>query len=235
GRGLHVFMEKPFACDPPGVRRIIRAGEEAKMKNLKIAAGLMCRHSVARDALVGKIRAGELGEIQLIRVYRMGPVGLLGDKQPGESELRYQIRNYFRFFWPGGGLFHGMTIHQIDELCWIKGQLPVMAHGIGARAPKSPDRSQNFDSYSIEYTFGDGTKGTVGVRYVLGTHGEFATYVHGTRRAAQFSGNVHASTARVFKDHRISKENVLWEAEPEKFSLYQTQWNDLIAAIRDDK
>jgi len=74
-RGVNVFMEKSFAADPPGVRRVIRAGEAAEKKNLKIAAGLQCRHSRNRQELIRRLRAGELGEVQLIRAYRMQPVG----------------------------------------------------------------------------------------------------------------------------------------------------------------
>ena len=70
-KGVHVFMEKNFAADPGGMQRILRAGEAAEKKNLKIAAGLMCRHSSARQAMIQKIRDGALGQIQLIRAYRM--------------------------------------------------------------------------------------------------------------------------------------------------------------------
>ena len=70
-KGINAFMEKSFATDPPAVRRIIKAGEEAEKKNLKIAAGLMCRHSVNRQELIKRIRDGALGDIQLIRAYRI--------------------------------------------------------------------------------------------------------------------------------------------------------------------
>ena len=77
-KGVNVFMEKDFAADPGGIKRIIRAGEAAEKKNLKIAAGLMCRHSSARQALIQKIRDGAMGDIQLIRAYRMDSGYLMG-------------------------------------------------------------------------------------------------------------------------------------------------------------
>jgi predicted dehydrogenase len=64
-RGINVFMEKSFATDPPAVRRVIKAGEAAEKKNLKIAAGLQCRHSQNRQELIKRIRDGQLGDIQL--------------------------------------------------------------------------------------------------------------------------------------------------------------------------
>ena len=185
-------MEKSFATDPPAVRRVLKAGEEAEKKNLKIAAGLMCRHSRNRQELIKRIRDGALGEIQNIRAYRMEPVGPLGPKPPGEKDLAWQIRNFVRFYWVSGGLWAEMDIHQIDEICWLKDAWPVSAHGIGGRAANSKDRSQNLDSFSVEWTFADGTKAYDVVRYLMNCHNEFATYVHGTKCAAQFSGNIHA-------------------------------------------
>ena len=83
-------------------------------------------------------------------------------------------------------------IHQIDECCWIKDAWPVSAHGVGGRIAGSTDCSQNLDSYSIEYTFADGTKALVTGRYIPNCFNDFATFVHGTKCAAQFSGNIHA-------------------------------------------
>jgi predicted dehydrogenase len=234
-KGVNVFMEKSFACDPPAVRRIIQAGEEAQKKNLKIAAGLMCRHSRNRQELIRRVRDGALGDLQLIRAYRMQPVGPLGKKPDGESELMWQIRNFVRFYWVSGGLYAEMTIHQIDEICWLKDAWPVTAHGIGGRAPSSTDTSQNLDSYSIEYTFADGTKATVGVRYLRNCYDEFATYVHGTKRAAQFSGHTHTGTVRIFKDQRIARDNLDWEAEKETRTPWEAEWQALLDAIRHDR
>ena len=234
-KGVHVFMEKSFACDPPGVRRVIAAGEAAKKQNLKIAAGLMCRHSRNRQELIKRIRDGELGDIQLIRAYRMQGIGPLRKKPAKEKELHWQIRNFTKFLWVSGGLFAEMDIHQIDEICWLKDQWPVSAHGIGGRAANNVDCSQNLDSFSIEWTFPDGTKAYDVVRYIPKCHQEFATYVHGTKCAAQFSGNVHAGTVQTYKDQRIAKDNITWKAEKEPLTPWQAEWNVLLDAIRTDK
>ncbi len=234
-RGVNVFMEKSFACDPPAVRRVIKAGEAAQQKNLKIAAGLMCRHSRNRQELIQRIRDGQLGEVQLIRAYRMQPVGPLGKRPPTEKELAWQIRNFTCFFWVSGGLFAEMDIHQIDEICWIKDAWPVSAHGVGGRAANSTDCSQNLDSFSVEWTFADGTKATDVVRYLPNCHNEFATYAHGTKRAAQFSGSGHAGTVHTYKDQRIAPDNIDWRARPEQFTPWQAEWNALLDAIRKDR
>ena len=154
-KGVNVFMEKDFATDPGGVRQMVALAEEAKKKNLKIAAGLMCRHSSARQALIEKIRNGAMGDTQLIRAYRMGGCYRMDPFPGNENELLWQLRpgHPYQFLWSSGGIFIELMIHQIDECFWIKDSWPVAAHGVGGRIAGSTDCSQNLDSYAIEYTF----------------------------------------------------------------------------------
>jgi predicted dehydrogenase len=245
-KGVNVFMEKSFAPDPVGIRRIIRAGEAAEKKNLKIAAGLMCRHSPARQALIQKIRDGAMGQIQLIRAYRMDAGGSPAPRKADEGELMWQVRRAPWFSWGSSGRFIGLMVHQIDECCWIKDAWPISAHGVGGRIANSADLSEALDSYSIEYTFADGTKAMVVGRYIPKCYNEFATFVHGTKCAAQFSGNIHAPTVHTYKDQRVSPDNIAWNygyQEDKTWSTryrgtespWQEEWNVLIAAIRNDR
>ncbi|MCS7238330.1 MAG: Gfo/Idh/MocA family oxidoreductase [Thermoguttaceae bacterium] len=233
-KGVNAFLEKSFATDPPGIRRLLAAAKIASEKNLKVAAGLQCRHSVNRHELIRRIREGELGDILMVRAYRMEYVGAMGPKPPQEKELFWQIRNFFRFYWVSGGLFAEMDIHQIDEICWLFDQWPIDAHGVGGRSVGNTDPSQNLDSYCVEWTFPSGGKGFDVVRYLPNCHTEFATFVHGTKRAAQFSGRIHAGTVRIYKDQRIDKDNILWEAPEEKLTPWQAEWADLLEAIEKD-
>jgi predicted dehydrogenase len=234
-RGVNVFMEKSFAVDPPGIRRVIKAAEEAEVRGLRIAAGVMSRHSVNRAELLRRIAAGEIGNIESISAYRMGPSGPLGPKPSDKTELEWQLRNFTKFFWVSGGLWAEMDIHQIDEICWIKGEYPVSAHGIGGRAFNNTDKGQNLDSYSVEWTFADGTKAYDCVRYIPKCHNDFATYIQGSEKSAQFSGNIHAGTTKIFNDRRIDNDNILWEAPQEALTPWQAQWNNFTRAIREDQ
>ncbi|HUT93240.1 MAG TPA: gfo/Idh/MocA family oxidoreductase [Thermoguttaceae bacterium] len=235
-KGVNVFMEKSFAPDPGGLKRMIRAGERAEKKNLKIAAGVMCRHSVARQALIRKIRDGELGEIHLIRAARMGGGGTLPPRKPDDKELLYQVgAGKIHLLWSSSGLMIELLIHQIDECCWLKDAWPVSAHGLGGCVPHSGDCGQNHHAYSMEYTFADGSTALVSNRNVPKCYNDFATYVHGTQRAAQFSGNIHAPTVHTYKDQRTAKENIDWVADDEPCTPWQAEWNVLIDAIRNDR
>jgi len=237
-KGVNVFMEKSFGPDVPALRRLMKAGEAAEKKNLKIAAGLQWRHSANRQELIKRIRDGVLGDVQLVRAYRVHPVGVMGKKPADYDELLWQIRNFVRFFWVSGGLFAEMDCHQVDEICWIKDAWPVTAHGIGGRAANNTDHGQGLDSFSIEWTFADGTKGTDVVRWLAGhCHREFATYIHGTKCAAQFNtyGLGRGETTRLYKDQRIEKDNLVWESPPETVNSWDAEWNVLLDSIRRDK
>ena len=234
-KGINVFMEKTFAPDPGGVKKVLETGEQAERKGVKVACGLMCRHSVARQAMIQRIRDGAMGQIELIRANRMGGSAAMGPAKGGPGELLAQIRAAYYYFWASSGMFIEMNIHQIDECCWIKDGYPVTAHGVGGREPVSTNCSQNLDMYDVEYTFADGTKALVIGRYQDRCFNEFATYVHGAKCAGQFSGNIHAATVHTYKDQRIAPRNIAWKADPEPCDPWQAEWNDLLAAIRHDR
>ncbi|MCX7885844.1 MAG: gfo/Idh/MocA family oxidoreductase [Verrucomicrobiae bacterium] len=234
-KGVHVFMEKSFAPDPGGTREILRLGEEAKRKNLKIGCGLMCRHSAARQAMIGKIREGALGEIITIRAYRMDSGLRLGPFKGGQNELLWQLRRPYFFHWVSAGWFIEWMIHQVDECCWIKDAWPVAASGMGGREPGSDDCSQNLHTYAIEYTFADGTKAFVNGRQQPHCENQFATWVHGSKCAGQFSGNAHAPTARIYKNHNCTPDNIVWQPAKEPKTPYQAEWDALLTAIREDR
>jgi predicted dehydrogenase len=235
GKGVHVFMEKPFAPDPGSLHRMLRAGEEADKKNVKVAAGLMCRHSEARQALIEKIRSGELGDIVHVRAYRMWGGRGLGAPPSKDKELMWQLAHRTHFHWAGSGSMIEMLIHQIDECCWIKDAWPVSCHGLGGRVPYSNDHGQNLHVYAMEYTFPDGTKATVDARSASSCHNDFSTYLHGTKHAAQFSGNVHAPTVRVYQKQRAHGSEIAWHGPRESHGPHCAEWIVLLNKIRNDE
>ena len=238
-KGLHTFMEKPVAVDGPTARRMIALADEAKKKNLKVGVGLMCRHCDAREELLARIHDGEIGDILALRAYRQtGPVGsaFVKPKPDGITELLYQIRNFHGFLWASGGCFSDFLIHNIDECCWMKGSWPVTAQGAGARCYRDDYIDQNFDTYSVEYTFDDGTKLFLDGRNIEGCHQEFASYAHGTKGIAVISSNSHSpARSRIYKGQKMTRANLAWAFPQPEPNPYQTEWDLLIHAIKKDK
>ncbi len=235
-KGINVFMEKPFATDPGGLQRMLRAGEAAEANGVKIAAGLQCRHSPARAALIDKIRDGELGELSYIRANRLTGRRWMKDQGDKSNDLVEQLKfGKVNLFWVGSGHMVDNLIHQIDECCWLMDDWPLSCHAFGGREVGSEDHGQNLDMYSMEFTFPNGKKAFCGFRRALKGHSEFATYVHGSKRAGQFSGNVHAATVHMFKDHRIDSDNIAWTPKEDTQTPWDYEWISFIDSIRNDK
>ncbi len=237
-RGLNVFMEKPVTIDAPTSVRMLEINKAAMAKNLKVAVGLMCRHCVARQELFDRIQNGEIGDLLMLRAYRMaGPTGsAAAPPNTGDlSELMYQIKHFHGFLWLSGGAVSDFLIHNIDESCWMKNAWPVKAIACGGRHYRGEDVDQNFDVYSIEYTFDDGAKLLVDGRTMPGCKREFASFAHGTKGSAVISTASHTpAKSRIYSGQAFDKDNLTWEFPQPEPNPYQVEWDDLVAAIRND-
>ena len=242
-KGLNVFMEKPTTVDGPSTRRMLALAEASERRGLKVGVGLMCRHCEARKALLQRIKDGEIGEIQLMRAYRMhGPVATFASppKPEGMDELEYQIRRFHSFLWLSGGAYSDFNIHNIDEMCMMKEAWPVSAKGSGGRHFRGNNIDQNFDSYSTEFTFADGTKAYMEGRCIVGCHNEFAVYAHGTRGSAIVSYSGHTpARSRTFRSQRIDNSptnpDIIWRAPRQEPNPYRLEWDHLLSAIRNNR
>jgi predicted dehydrogenase len=236
-KGLNVFMEKPVTVDGPTTRKMLQLGEASEKKNLKVGVGLMVRHCKGRKQLFDRIKSGEIGDIVLLRAYRMhGPGGNAGPNSGNLKEVLYQVRSFHSFLWASGGVYSDYYIHQIDECCWMKDAWPVKAQALGGRQFRGNSVDQNFDVYAVEYTFADGTKFFYDGRNMVGCHEEFASYAHGTKGSAVITTQSHApGKVRTYKSHNMTPENLVWAFPQPEPSPYQLEWDDLINAIRQDQ
>lgn len=245
-KGLNVFMEKPLTADGPTSKRMLALGQEASAKRLKVGVGLMSRHSRALQELADRVHNGEIGEIILQRGYRMhGPGGyfLSPPKPAGITDLMYQVQRFHSFIWASGGCFNDFYIHLVDHLGWMKNQWPVKAQAVGGRHYKvSPEGvayvDQNFDVYSVEYTYADGTKFFFDGRCIKGCEEIYSSYLHGTKGSGIASSKGDCGMpSSLYKGQTASAANLIWESKisPEERDPYQNEWNDLMDAIRDDK
>jgi predicted dehydrogenase len=238
-KNVNVFMEKPTTVDGPSTRKMLKLAEESEKRNLKVGVGLMCRHCKARGELFERIKSGQMGQITFLRAYRMqGPVGscFTGPKPSDMTELLYQIKRFHSFLWASGGAFSDFLIHNIDECCWMKDAWPVQARASGGRHFRGNNVDQNFDSYSVEYTFADGTKLYLEGRNIPGCQQEFASYAHGTKGSAVISTSGHIpARCRIYKGHNFVKDELVWAYPPSEPNPYQLEWDKLIESIRKEQ
>lgn len=269
-KGINIFMEKPLSVDGPTSRRMFELNEEAKKKGIKVAVGLMCRHCRRRQELFNRIQDGEIGDIILGRAYRMqGPIGSCftqpRDPATSPNELMWQLQHFHSFLWASGGAYSDFLIHNIDEVCWMKNDWPIEAQSSGGRTDRGTAIDQNFDHYSTEFTFRDGTKFFMEGRNQTGCRMDHSTIVHGTKGMAVVSAAGHLpSKAMIVKNHvpvrvreprppQILKDkdgkvlpspppeklvlppSVAWFAEQPEPNPYDLEWQDFIDAIRNNK
>lgn len=228
----NVFMEKSFAVDAPGIRRVLKAGELASQKNLKVAGGLMSRHYNALEAAVEQIHQGLIGEVITAWAYRMhGPVGL-GSRGPNMTEVGHQIANYSCFTWLNGSFIVDWLIHNIDVCCWVKGAWPVSAQGMGGRQGRS-ENDQLFDHYFSEYSFPDGTRLAAQGRHQTGCYEFFGDIIQGTKGSAVLGEGI--PKPRIFKGHRQTEDKLIWSYQGQEKNAYQHEHDLLFDAIRNNK
>jgi predicted dehydrogenase len=243
-KNLNVFMEKPLTADGPTSKRMLMLAQEASAKNLKVGVGLMSRHSRPLQELADRVHNGEIGEIVLQRGYRMhGPGGyfLSLPKPAGITDLLYQVKRFHSFIWASGGCFNDFYIHIIDHLGWMKNEWPIKAQALGGRHYKvTPEGiayvDQNFDTYSVEYTYADGTKFFFDGRCMNGCQEIYNSSLHGTKGMgiASKSGDC-GQPSSLYKSQTAT--NLIWESKvsPDEKDPYQNEWNDLVDAVRDGK
>ena len=223
-------MEKSFATDAPGLRRIEAAAKAVDEKGLKLACGLMWRHGREHAETVKRIHDGMIGDILHMRTYRMEAAIPEIMRAPGENELAYQIRNYHSFTWTNGGFFLDWCIHNVDILSWAKQDWPESVIGMGGRA--TPEVvGQVFDHQNVEYFFKDGISLCAYARHMPGTPCFYSDYVLGTKGMAIILGGF-----RIMKNHSFGPSNeIVWKYEGNNKSPYQIEFDLFIDAIRNNK
>lgn len=239
-KGLHVFMEKPLTADGPSSRRMLEIAAKSEQKKLKVGVGLNSRHARNIQQVAERIHGGEIGDIVLMRGYRMhGPItGYFERKPEGMTEVEFQLRKFHAFIWASGGTYSDFYIHIIDHCCWMKNAWPVSAMGLGGRHYRNKCVDQNFDVYSIEYTFPDGAKLIMDGRSMFGCEKIFQSSAQGTKGYAVLSkAGDCGGPSSTYRGQLPEKSNLIWESKLDRSeqNSHQNEWEDLIDAIRHDK
>jgi len=223
--GKHVFMEKPLAVDAPGVRRIMATNEEAKKKGLRVAVGHHIRHEVKHKEMIRRIWDGEIGRIKYMRAYFNSSGVWVRPRKPGQTEMQYQVNNWYYFTWLSGDHIVEQHVHDLDVLNWMMGNKhPVSAQGMGGRQFRiGKDYGEIYDHHAVEFTYEDGTRAYSYCRHIPGCWDSFSEHAHGTKGYVSIEGHGHAII------HVEGKEPVRVERGPDG---HQLEWNDFLAAFQ---
>lgn len=181
--GKHVFVEKPHAIDPVGVREVISACELAKQKGLSVMSGLQSRHHPGYREAVQRIHDGAIGDIVAIEEnFLRAPYGLY-HRQPGMGEVKFQCSNQYHFAWLCGDDVPQSLVHNLDRATWaMREQTPVKAHGLGGRSASFGEVYGNvFDHHSVIYQYANGVRLYAFCRTQVGCYNESSSTIMGTK------------------------------------------------------
>jgi myo-inositol 2-dehydrogenase / D-chiro-inositol 1-dehydrogenase len=220
--GMHVFMEKPVAVDAPGARRIIAAGEKAKAAGLSIVAGTQRRHQGDYLRTYDLVQKGAIGEIKGGEVYWCGEKLWHRDRNEGESDASYLVRNWVNFTEMSGDHIVEQHVHNIDVANWFIGRLPVAALGFGSRSRRVT--GNQYDSFSVDFDYGDGVHIHSMCRQINGCYNRVAEHFVGTK------GDTWASNAPKDIDPAIKPAEIKTHENP-----YVQEHIDLLNAVKSGK
>ncbi len=224
--GKHTFCEKPCATDAPGVRRFMEAGRIAKEKGLGMQSGFCWRSNYAERATFEQIHAGAVGDIRAVHGTYLAGTPWVKPRQPGWTDLEWQLRNWMYFTWLGGDQLVEQCVHTIDKMSWtFRDVLPLNAQGMGGRQQRIEEQYGHvWDHDSVVYEYPGDARAFIQCRQQAGTFNETADYIMGSKGVCRING--------FGKQHRISGETT-WKYEGPANDMYQTEHDEFFKSLRD--
>jgi predicted dehydrogenase len=217
----HVFMEKPVSTDPAGIQKVLATAEIAKQKKLNVVVGLQRHYQNSYRELFK--RKELVGDITSAQAWWNNDGVWVRPRKEGQTEMEYQMRNWYYFVWLCGDHITEQHIHNLDVINWFKGGYPVSAQGMGGRqVRKGKDNGEIFDHHYVEFTYADGSLLNSQCRHIPGTMSRVDELFVGTK------GKIQTGAANIVD----AKGKVLYQYDKKgENNPYQTEHDDLFAAI----
>ena len=215
--GKHVFMEKPLAVDGPGIRKVLAAAEVAKAKKLNVVVGLQRHYQKVYTEWVDAMHNGAIGDIITSRVYWNGAGVWVRERKPEQTEMEYQMRNWYYFNWLCGDHINEQHIHNLDVGNWVHRSTPVRAHGMGGREVRTGlDHGEIFDHHFIEYEYEDGSRMFSQCRHIKGCMNRVSEAFHGSNGSAPKPGILLGKGGEKLMDYDDSEDGNPYQVEHDK-------------------
>jgi predicted dehydrogenase len=219
--GKHVFMEKPVAVDPAGIRKVIDAGQRARQQSLSVVAGTQRRHENSYLSLIDRIEQGQIGEVVGASCYWNQGGLWVHERKDEYSDMEWQCRNWLYFTWLSGDHICEQHIHNIDVINWAMNGPPVKSTGMGGRQVRTDPKYGNiFDHFSIEYEYANGMTMQSMCRQIDGCSSRVEEVVTGTK------GRSVSRPGYAIIDGQNS-----WRFDEENRNPYEQEHADLIESI----
>jgi predicted dehydrogenase len=233
--GKNIFTEKPVAVDGPGIRKVLAAYETSKEKGLHIAAGTQRRHQAPYLETLKRIHDGAIGDIVALRAYwNQGNIWFrkrdeLASNNVQDSDLAYQLHNWYHFVWTCGDHICEQHVHNLDVCNWAMNTHPTRAVGMGGRQslpPNNPQVNGNiFDHFAIDYEYPKGVRMMSMCRQIDHCEGSISEALVGTKGTC-----ITNDPAKIFT---INGKAIMSREEARAATdAYVQEHTDLIESIR---
>ena len=219
----HVFMEKPVAVDPVGIRQVLAAAKMADSAGLKVVTGTQRRHQHKYISIYKELQNNAIGKITGGNVYWNGGKLWHRDNNPSWSEMEWMIRDWVNWTWLSGDHIVEQHVHNLDVASWFIGAHPTKALGFGSRQRRLT--GDQYDNFSIDYTYEDGMQVHSMCRQINGCTGGVYEVFHGTKGRSRTS---QGGTSTIVD----ATGNELFSFEDHETSPYVQEHKDLITCIR---
>ena len=225
--GKHVFVEKPHAIDPAGIKVVRAACELAAQKRLSVLSGLQSRFHPGYRETIQRVHDGAIGQIIAIEENFLRAPYVLYPRKPGLTEVEWQGSNQYHFHWLSGDDVPQSLVHNLDRATWVMHEAaPVKCHGMGGRSTlKGEIYGSVFDHHAVVYEFAGGVRIYAFCRTIPDCYNENSSILLGTKgRCWVTQGRIEGETNWKYAGPRTYSSP---SANP-----YQIEHNELFRAIR---
>lgn len=185
----HIFMEKPIAVDPTGVRRVLASVKRAESLNLNIISGTIRRSQKDYMETRRRVLNGEIGDITGAHILRNGGALWFRSRRPEWSDMEYMLRNWVNFCWLSGDHITEQFIHEIDVMNWYLGEYPTKATGYGGRQRRVT--GDQYDFFSIDFLYENGMRTHCAARQISGCSNGKVEQINCTNGYADAAGKLY--------------------------------------------
>ena len=168
--GKHVFAEKPVAVDAPGVRSVLESTRRAYEKQLSIVSGLCWRYETGLLEVMRRLHDGAIGDMVSIEATRYASGVWVRPRQPEQTEMEYQMRNWYYYTWLSGDFIVEQFVHQLDQIAWLqRDQTPIQCYCVGGRQARTGEQYGHiYDHFNAVYEYDNGARAYAGTRHQRG-------------------------------------------------------------------
>ena len=238
----HVFAEKPFAVDAPGIRRVMKTVEEAKKKNLSLVSGFCWRYHYPKRQVFKKVLDGQIGNILTADAFNNTTELWYKERQKGWTDMEYQLRNWLYYNWLSGDHIVEQAIHSIDMLQWAMSDIaPISVVGSGGRQKRTDPKFGNiYDHFALTYTYPSGAKAYFSCRQQNNTSPSYGLELVGSDGDLIVNNRtgVHEIKGRrpyKYEDATKFTDDKSYENKEVSRGMYQQEHDELFASIRSGK